>query len=143
MRSLVTGGAGFIGSHLVTALIERGQQVTVIDNFSTGRPTNLGHLDGSPLLSVVEADVADLAAIRPHLHGVDWAFHLAGLADIVPSISQPLAYHHSNVDGTAAVLEAARQGGVRRFMYAASSTCYGRRATPSSGPSLPSCPSGR
>ncbi|HLQ32305.1 MAG TPA: SDR family oxidoreductase [Chloroflexota bacterium] len=125
MRSLVTGGAGFIGSHLVTALIERGQQVTVIDNFSTGRPTNLGHLDGSPLLSVVEADVADLAAIRPHLHGVDWAFHLAGLADIVPSISQPLAYHHSNVDGTAAVLEAARQGGVRRFMYAASSTCYG------------------
>src|SRR5690242_9798431 len=125
MRSLVTGGAGFIGSHLVTALLERGHELAVIDNFSTGRPANLAHLESHARLRVVEGDVADLPFIQPLFEGVDWVFHLAALADIVPSISRPLEYHHSNVGGTIAVLEAARAADVRRLVYSASSSCYG------------------
>ena len=143
MHSLVTGGAGFIGSHLVTALLERGHEVTVIDNFSTGRPANLAHLEGNARLRVVEGDVADLPFIQPLFEGVDWVFHLAALADIVPSISQPLEYHHSNVDGTIAVLEAARAADVRRLVYSASSSCYGLAdvfPTPEDAPIRPQYP---
>ena len=122
---LVTGGAGFIGSHLVERLLNDGCGVTVLDNFSTGRPENLEHLRGHIDISVHEVDVADFEAIQPFFAGVDWVFHLAALADIVPSIQQPLAYHRANVDGTIAVLESARNAGARRFVYAASSSCYG------------------
>ncbi|OGV83462.1 MAG: NAD-dependent dehydratase [Lentisphaerae bacterium RIFOXYB12_FULL_65_16] len=125
MRTVVTGGAGFIGSHLVDRLIADGHEATVIDNFSTGRPDNLAHLKGNPRLRVAQADVAEFATIRPHFAGVDWVFHLAALADIVPSIQRPFDYHHANVDGTMSVLEAARAAGVKRFIYAASSSCYG------------------
>src|SRR2546425_820182 len=125
MRSLVTGGAGFIGSHLVSRLLQEKHEVTVIDDFSTGRRENLAHLTDAYRLTLVEADVADNRAIERHFDGVDWVFHLAALADIVPSIVHPTAYHRSNVDGTLAVLEAARAGGVRRLVYAASSSCYG------------------
>jgi UDP-glucose 4-epimerase len=124
-RTLVTGGAGFIGSHLVGRLLADGHQVIVVDNMSTGRPANLAHVSGHAALTVHEADIADVRRITPWFAGVDWVFHMAALADIVPSIQQPLAYHHSNVDGTAAVLEAARAGGVKRFLYTASSSCYG------------------
>ena len=123
--AVVTGGAGFIGSHLVDRLLADGHRVTVLDDFSTGRPQNLAHHGSRPELTVVSADVADGGAILPHVEGADWLFHLAALADIVPSIQRPLAYHHANVDGTVAVLEAARAGGVRRVVYAASSSCYG------------------
>ncbi|HVZ23114.1 MAG TPA: SDR family oxidoreductase [Vicinamibacterales bacterium] len=123
--ALVTGGAGFIGSHLVERLLADGHTVRVIDNFSTGRALNLAHVKDSPLLTIHEADVADLRTITPLFDGVDWVFHMAALADIVPSIQKPLAYHHSNVDGTVSVLEAARAAGVKRFMYTASSSCYG------------------
>jgi UDP-glucose 4-epimerase len=123
--ALVTGGAGFIGSHLVERLLGDGHHVRVIDNFSTGRPLNLAHLGKSPRLTVHEADIADLRLIAPWFKGVDWVFHMAALADIVPSIQQPLAYHHSNVDGTVSVLEAARAAGVGRLLYTASSSCYG------------------
>src|SRR5580700_7139713 len=119
MRCLVTGGAGFIGSHLVERLLALGMQVTVIDNYSTGRPTNLAHAGGNANLRVYEADVSDSAAILPLFEGVDWVFHLAALADIVPSIRLPMQYHKSNVDGTFAVLEAARAAGVKRLVYAA------------------------
>jgi UDP-glucose 4-epimerase len=122
---LVTGGAGFIGSHLVERLLADGHTVRVIDNFSTGRPLNLAHLKDNARLTVHEADIADLRTIAPLFAGVDWVFHMAALADIVPSIQKPLAYHHSNVDGTVSVLEAARAAGVKRFMYTASSSCYG------------------
>lgn len=122
---LVTGGAGFIGSHLVDRLLDDGHKVVVLDNFSTGRPSNLGHRRGEPRLEVRQADVADLDAIRPAFEGVDWVFHLAALADIVPSMERPLDYHRANVDGTVSVLEAARAAGVGRFVYAASSSCYG------------------
>jgi UDP-glucose 4-epimerase len=123
--ALVTGGAGFIGSHLVERLLTDGLRVTVIDNFSTGRPLNLAHLRDHPRLTVHEADIVDLRRIAPWFEGVDWVFHMAALADIVPSIQRPMAYHHSNVDGTIAVLEAARAAGVKRFLYTASSSCYG------------------
>ena len=124
-RILVTGGAGFIGSHLVDLLLKEGHSVTVIDNFATGRPENIAHHKGNKNFELVQADVADLQAIRPAFRDVDWVFHLAALADIVASIEQPLDYHHSNVDGTATVLEAARRNGVNRFVYTASSSCYG------------------
>lgn len=125
MKTVVTGGAGFIGSHLTELLLQRGHQVVVLDNLSTGRLENLAHLKGSSGLSFHQVNVADFKAIRPYFEGVDWVFHLAALADIVPSIQQPLEYHRANVDGTAAVVEAARLAGVKRFVYTASSSCYG------------------
>jgi len=125
MHCLVTGGAGFIGSHLVERLLAEGMSVTVIDNFSTGRQANLAHAANNPNLRIHQADVSDGARIAPLFQNVDWVFHLAALADIVPSIQMPLEYHRSNVDGTFAVLEAARAAGVKRLVYAASSSGYG------------------
>lgn len=122
---LVTGGAGFIGSHLVEQLISDGHTVRVVDNFYIGRESNLAPALENPRLSVHKADVADKGSIEPYFEGVDWVFHLAAMADIVPSIDQPLPYHRANVDGTINVLECARASGVKRFMYAASSSCYG------------------
>jgi len=124
-KAIVTGGAGFIGSHLVDALLEQGHTVTVIDNFATGRPENLAHHRGNANLKIANVSVADLGSAQAHFDGVDWVFHLAGLADIVPSIRRPVEYFCANVDGTLGVLEAARQHGVKRFVYAASSSCYG------------------
>jgi len=123
-RCLVSGGAGFIGSHLVDRLIADGHNVVALDNFATGRPENLQHLRDHPRLRVINADVSadDLHA---SLQGNDWVFHLAALADIVPSIQRPLDYFRANVNGTVAMLEAARAEGVNRFIYAASSSCYG------------------
>lgn len=142
-KCLVTGGAGFIGSHLTDRLLADGCQVVVLDDFSTGRPENLAHLEDASGLAVHPVDVADHAAIRPHFDGIDWVFHLAALADIVPSIQRPLDYHHANVDGTVSVLEAARQAGVKRFVYAASSSCYGIPdvyPTPETAPIRPQYP---
>lgn len=125
MISLVTGGCGFIGSHMVDRLLTEGHEVRVVDNFSTGRPANLAHQRENPQLKILEADICDGAAIAPLFEGVDWVFHMAALADIVPSIQRPEDYFHSNVDGTFSVLQAARRAGVRRFLYTASSSCYG------------------
>lgn len=125
MRVIVTGGAGFIGSHLTERLLREGHSVLVLDNLASGRLDNLAHLKGDPSLTFQQVDVADFEVIAPLFGGVDWVFHLAALADIVPSIQKPLDYHRANVDGTIAVLEAARLAGVKRFIYAASSSCYG------------------
>ncbi len=125
LTCLVTGGAGFIGSHLVERLLADGRRVQVIDNYSTGRLENLAEFVDDENLSVHEADVSELEEIRPFFRGVEQVFHLAALADIVPSIQRPMDYHHANVDGTVAVLEAARGAGVERFLYVASSSCYG------------------
>ena len=122
---LVTGGAGFIGSHITEKLLNDNCKVTVIDNFSTGRPENLEHLKKHPNLTLIKADVTDFDKISKYFKDVDWVFHLAALADIVPSIQRPSDYFKSNVDGTFSVLEASRKSGVKRFIYAASSSCYG------------------
>jgi UDP-glucose 4-epimerase len=124
MKAIVTGGAGFIGSYLVEGLIRDGHQVVVLDDLSTGRLDNLKDIDRSGF-SFVKADVSDLDSIRGHFKNTDWVFHLAALADIVPSVTYPDKYHKANVDGTLAVLEASRSNGVKRFVYAASSSCYG------------------
>lgn len=142
-RALVTGGAGFIGSHLVERLLRDGLEVTALDNFVSGRETNLAAVKDHPGLNIQSVDVADYAEIAPHFENIDWVFHLAGIADVVPSIQQPLRYHRSNVDGTVAVLEASRIAGVQRFVYAASSSCYGlpdEFPTPEDAPMRPMYP---
>ena len=123
--ALVTGGAGFIGSHLVDRLLAEGFRVRVLDNFSTGRPENLAHRKNDSALDLVEGDIAEGEKTTSLYQGADWIFHLAALADIVPSIEMPTQYHHSNVEGTLAVLENARKHRVKRFIYSASSSCYG------------------
>ncbi len=143
MNTIVTGGAGFIGSHLVELLLSRGHRVSVLDNLSTGRLDNLAHLKHYDTLSFHLVDIADLPAIQPLFTDVDWVFHLAALADIVPSIQRPLEYHRANVDGTVAVAEAARLAGAKRLVYTASSSCYGIPdvvPTPESAPIRPQYP---
>jgi UDP-glucose 4-epimerase len=125
MRVIVTGGAGFIGSHLVDQLLASGHHVVVLDNYSTGRPENLEHAKSDPNLEIVETDIVDIPETKRLFVGAEWVFHLAALADIVPSIENPVPYHRANVDGTVSVLEAARAANVARFVYAASSSCYG------------------
>ena len=125
IKAVVTGGGGFIGSHLVERLLDDGHGVTVIDDFSTGRPENLAHLRDRRGLGVIEGDICDPDTLAKAFDGAEWIFHLAALADIVPSIQMPVPYHRANVEGTVAVLEAARAAGAKRFVYAASSSCYG------------------
>ncbi|TRZ83892.1 MAG: SDR family oxidoreductase [Actinobacteria bacterium] len=121
--AIVTGGAGFIGSHLVDALLAEDISVRVIDNYSTGRPENLAHVAGQ--VELVEADFAKPGSWQNLFQDTDLVFHLGALADIVPSIQRPTDYFQANVDGTFNVLEAAKNAGVKRFVYAASSSCYG------------------
>ncbi len=138
----MTGGAGFIGSHLVDRLLGDGHHVSVVDNFSSGHRGNLEHHQSNPNLKVIEGDIAS-APLSPAFEGIDWVFHLAALADIVPSVENPTAYHEANVAGTFRVLEAARHAGVQRFVYAASSSCYGvpdRCPTPEDSPARPQYP---
>lgn len=125
MKHLVTGGAGFIGSNLVDRLVKDGHSVIVIDNFSTGREENLALQRNNSKVTVIKTDVSDYEKIKPHFKGIDVVFHLAALADIVPSIVTPMRYYNSNVTGTASVAEACRFAGVKKLVYAASSSCYG------------------
>ncbi len=121
----MTGGAGFIGSHLCERLLSDGHEVIALDNLVSGRLANFRDFERLPGFRFVQADIRDGDAIRPLFIGIDWVFHLAGLADIVPSIEQPAQYYSTNVTGTFHVLEAARAAGVRRLVYAASSSSYG------------------
>jgi UDP-glucose 4-epimerase len=125
MKTVVTGGAGFIGSHLVDRLLADGHSVLVLDDFSTGRPENLVHLGREPRLRLERVDIATEPRLAALVSGAEWVFHVAALADIVPSMERPIDYHRANVDGTVAILEAARAAGVGRFLYTASSSCYG------------------
>lgn len=120
---LVTGGAGFIGSHLVEALVQRGDTVRVLDNFSTGALVNLVRVRGQ--VRVFDGDITDLEAVRTAIEGVEIVFHQAALASVPRSIANPLATHHACATGTLNVLLAARQAGARRVVYAASSSAYG------------------
>lgn len=120
---LVTGGAGFIGSHLVEALVERGETVRVLDNFSTGDLANLEPVRGQT--HVINGDITDPETVRAAMEGVEVVFHQAALASVPRSITNPLATHDACATGTLHVLSAARQLGVRRVVYAASSSAYG------------------
>ncbi len=122
-KIIVTGGAGFIGSHLVDKLLDIGHKVVVLDNFSTGRKENLNHVNGK--IKLVECDLDIKGDWIKEFKNTDWVFHLASLADIVPSIQNPEGYFRSNVDATFYVLEAARHANIKRFIYSASSSCYG------------------
>ena len=123
--AVVTGGAGFIGSHMVDLLVSEGYRVHVIDNLVGGRLQNLEHRKRDPNLRIETRDINELPADDPLFQGAKYAFHFAGIGDIVPSIDRPVDYLTTNVLGTIKVLEAARRGGVRKFVYAASSSCYG------------------
>ena len=123
MKAIVTGGAGFIGSHVVDTLLNENIKVTVLDNFSTGRPENLDNVLSQ--IEMVECDLGAYGEWTQHFINADWVIHLAALADIVPSIQKPEAYFHSNVNGTFNVLQAAKAAGVKRMVYTASSSCYG------------------
>lgn len=125
MVSLVTGGCGFIGSHIVDRLLAEGHTVRVIDNFSTGRPANLEHHKENKNLTIYEKDIRKKEEIAPIFEGVDYVFHMAALADIVPSIQNPESYYTSNVLGTFHVVECAKNAGIKKLVYAASSSCYG------------------
>ncbi len=133
---LVTGGAGFIGSHLVTALVERGQRVRVLDDLSTGTRENLSHLDVGPLgsaspVELLEGSVTDSAAVRAACAGVQGVLHEAAQVSVPQSVQDPERSYEINVTGTLRLLEAARRAGVGRFLFAASSAAYG------DGPELP------
>ena len=123
--AVVTGGAGFIGSHMVDLLIDRGFTVRVVDNLVGGRLANLEHLNGNPRLQVHVEDLRGIAPGSAIFAGAEYVVHFAGIGDIVPSIERPTEYMSANVMGTVHALEAARAAGVRKFVYAASSSCYG------------------
>jgi UDP-glucose 4-epimerase len=125
MKALVTGGAGFIGSHLVDLLIETGHKVVVIDNLSNGRLNNINHLLDNEDFEFHKLDIINIDDIKPIFKDVDWVFHMAGMADIVPSIENPTKYYECNVTGTFNVLEASREAGIKKMVYAASSSSYG------------------
>lgn len=120
---LVTGGAGFIGSHLVEALVERGHRVRVLDDFSTGKPANLAGV--RERIELAEGDITDLESVCSAMRGVELVFHQAALASVPRSVANPLATHRVCVNGTLHVLLAARDAKVRRVVYAASSSAYG------------------
>lgn len=123
--AIVTGGAGFIGSHMVDCLLDAGYAVRVVDDLTTGRLTNLEHRRGERDLSVETKDLRHLPADSPVFRGADLMFHVAGVGDIVPSVERPIDYMSVNVMGTVHALEGARHAGVSKFVYAASSSCYG------------------
>lgn len=128
--AVVTGGAGFIGSHMVDLLLDRGFVVRVLDNLTGGHERNLAHHARNARLAF---DRRDILAIEPDdalVKGVRYVFHFAGIGDIVPSIERPAAYMATNVQGTVRILEAARAAGAEKLVYAASSSCYGLAATP-------------
>lgn len=126
---LVTGGAGFIGSHIVEELVRRGERVRVLDNFSTGRRENLAPF--LEYIDLIEGDLRDMPTLRQSVEGVDYVLHQAALASVQRSIDDPLEAHAANATGTLNLLLAAHEAGVGRVVYASSSSVYG------DSPSLP------
>jgi nucleoside-diphosphate-sugar epimerase len=123
---LVTGGAGFIGSHLVEELVRRGERVRVVDNLSTGKRQNLAHV---PDVEFLEGDLADLEVARRAVNGVDYVLHQAAIPSVPRSVQDPVTSNRANIDGSLNVLVAARDAGVKRLVYAGSSSAYGNTPT--------------
>ena len=119
-KILVTGGAGFIGSNMVDALVKRGDEVVIIDDLSTGKKENI-----NPKAKFYKVDIRDLQKIRPLFKNIDYVFHFAAFARVQPSIENPVKSNDINLNGTLNVLEAARQAKVKRVIYSASSSAYG------------------
>jgi nucleoside-diphosphate-sugar epimerase len=123
---LVTGGAGFIGSHLTEALVRRGHAVRVLDNLSTGKRRNLEHING---VEFIEGDLADLSACVRAVQGIDYVLHQAAIPSVPRSVKDPISSNRANIDGSLNILVAARDAGVRRLVYAGSSSAYGDTPT--------------
>jgi len=128
--AVVTGGAGFIGSHMVDLLLGHGYRVRVIDNLVGGREANIAHHSDNADFDFVESDIRSFQAGNSLFKGVDAVIHFAGIGDIVPSIERPMEYMSANLLGTVHMLECARAASVKKFVYAASSSCYGLAKTP-------------
>jgi len=122
MNYLVTGGAGFIGSHITERLLADGHAVRILDNFSTGKRENI---PVSPAVEVIEGDVGDLETVRQAMHGVDYVFHEAAIASVPETVGNPLASERVNYRGTLNILETARHAGVKRVVFACSAAVYG------------------
>lgn len=137
-RYLVTGGAGFIGSHLVDAIVRRGDQARVLDNFSTGRRENLTHVMRE--IELIEGDIRDAAAVRAAMEGVDYVLHQAALPSVQRSVQDPLTTNEVNVTGTLNVLQAAREADVKRMVVASSSSVYGDSPTLPKHEAMPTAP---
>ena len=129
-KVVVTGGAGFIGSHMVDLLLKKGFSVTVLDNFSGGHKKNLKHNLKNKNLKIKRLDIRKLKKNDKIFSNVDYVFHFAGIGDIVPSIEKPYEYMEVNVQGTVKVLEASRFYKIKKFVYAASASCYGKTKKP-------------
>lgn len=121
MKILITGGAGFIGSHLVERLSKK-NKIIVLDNFSTGRKKNLENIKG---IKIIQCDISKKGNWEKNFKNVKYVFHLAALADVVPSINFPNDYYNSNVTGTFNVMQACRKYKIKKLIYSASSSCYG------------------
>jgi len=134
---LVTGGAGFIGSHLTEELIRRGEQVRVVDSLITGHRKNLAHLSG---IDFREGDLADLAIARHAVEGIDYVLHQAAIPSVPRSVEDPITSNRANIDSTLNVLVAARDAGVKRVVYAGSSSAYGNTPTLPKHESMPANP---
>ncbi len=128
--AVVTGGAGFIGGHMVDLLVEEGYAVRAIDNMIGGREENLAQHRNNPDVVLEQRDIRGYAPDDALFRGAKYVIHFAGIGDIVPSIEQPMEYMSANVQGTVNMLECARSAGVQKFVYAASSSCYGLAQTP-------------
>ena len=126
MKILITGGAGFIGSNLTEELVRRGHKVSVIDNLATGQLKNLRNIIKKiKFFNIDISQEKNKKKMNKIFKKIDWVFHLAGLADIVPSIENPDKYFQVNVNGTLNVLEASKKNNIKKFIYAASASCYG------------------
>lgn len=130
-KVLVTGGAGFIGSNLCESLLKAGYRVVCLDNFSTGKPQNIEPFRENPRFTFIEGDIRDLETCRRAVEGVDYVLHQAALGSVPRSLKDPITTHEVNISGFLHMLVAARDAGVKRFVYASSSSVYG------DSPSLP------
>jgi UDP-glucose 4-epimerase len=138
MKYLVTGGAGFIGSHIATELVARGEGVRVLDNFATGKRENLAHVQRD--IELIEGDLRDLDTVRRAVRGVEVVLHQAALSSVSRSVKEPLAVNEANVTGTLNLLVAARDAGVHRVVYASSSSIYGDSPTMPKVETMPAQP---